>query len=62
MYYQIPQNHRVAESDTFHSAQTDSPVGATETDAALGGSIKEMRVINQNVLIQLDLPKADKEI
>lgn len=48
--------------DTFHSSQTDSLVGAEKTDAALSRSIKEIRAINQNGLIQLDLPKADKEI
>ncbi len=61
MNSQIPQP-RDAELDTFHSSQTDSLVGVAETDAALSGSIKEMRAINQTGLIQLDLPKADKEI
>lgn len=58
MYSQIPQPQD-AESDTFHSSQTDSLVEAAETDVALSRSIKEMSVINQNTLIQLDLPKAD---
>lgn len=59
MNSQIPQPQD-AELDTFHFSQTDSMVGVTET--ALSGSIKEMRAINQTGLIQLDLPKADKEI
>lgn len=54
--------HRMLSRTHFTLLRLDSLVAAAETDAALSRSIKEMRVINQNGLIQLDLPKADKGI